>query len=200
MKILKLHRLSPFLSFTVKDSPLKMWLKQQDVDSAYELIQNDTFVNEFIEDLNREVKNEDYVTQLLIDWFKLFSEGYKKWSKIADQIINLFGGNVMSSRKGINPILDAWSVGRFECVQYVIERRLVSRWDLLVDKLGKNIIHYACEHNDYVIVKNIVKNINNNLNSNTILNSLLMKRWCVNGFIPRHYSDPHRAIWKYITR
>ena len=78
LKILKLQRLSPFISFSVKDSPLKMCLRQQDVESAYELMQNDMFVNEFLEDLNREPMNEDYITQLLIDCFKLFSEGFKK--------------------------------------------------------------------------------------------------------------------------
>lgn len=106
----------------------------------------------------------------------------------------------MTSRKGINPILDSWSIGRFEWVQYVIEKRLVNRWDLLIDKLGKNIIHYAWEHNDYNIVKCIVKDISKNLDSNKTLNNLLLKRCIMNGFIPRHYSDPHRAIWKYITR
>lgn len=77
LKVLKSNRLSPFLSFTVKDSPLKMWLKQQDLDSSFELIQNDNFVNEFIEELTRDEKSDEYVTQLLIDWFKLFNEGYK---------------------------------------------------------------------------------------------------------------------------
>lgn len=77
LRALKLERQSPFLSFTIKNSPLKMWLKQQDIDSSFELIQNDNFVSEFIEELLQDDKNQEYVTQLLIDCFKLFNEGYK---------------------------------------------------------------------------------------------------------------------------
>ena len=59
LHLLKGHKQSPFLSFNVRDSPLKMCLRQQDLDSAYELVKNDEFVNEFLDELPNERKGQD---------------------------------------------------------------------------------------------------------------------------------------------
>lgn len=141
------------VSFNVKDSPLKICLDQNDIDTSHILIKNDLFVNEFLAALCLEVRKEEYLSQLLIGWFKLFFDNFKKASEVADVIISVFGGDVLKSKNGINPILEAWSQNRFRWLEYVIERGLVKRWDKLIDKLGKNIFHYACEWNEYVVIK-----------------------------------------------
>jgi hypothetical protein len=51
IKMLKEQHLSPMKSFNAKDSPLRLCLKQQDLDSAYELINNDLYVSDYLEAL-----------------------------------------------------------------------------------------------------------------------------------------------------
>jgi hypothetical protein len=59
LHLLKGHKQSPFLSFNFRDSPLKICQRQQDLDSAYELVKNDEFVNEFLGKLPNEHKGQD---------------------------------------------------------------------------------------------------------------------------------------------
>jgi hypothetical protein len=101
---------------------------------------------------------------------------------------------VANFRKGVNPILEACSEGKFQCLQYVIERQLFYRWDKLVDKVGKNIFHYASEQNEYKVVKTIVKHVINNKISYDCLQNLIFCKCHVQCFIPKLYADPHRAI------
>lgn len=131
--------------------------------------------------------------------FPLFYDNYKKCSAIADIVIKCFGGDVSSYHKGVNPILESCSEGKFQCLQYVIEKELFYDWDKLKDKVGKNIFHYASEQNEYKVVKIIVKNIVDNDTSSECLKNLIFSRCHVQGFLPKLYADPHRAICKYFA-
>lgn len=116
-------------------------------------------MNEFLDEAANDIRKDEYVTQMLIDCFQLFGDGYKKCSLVADSLITIFGGNVLAFRLGRNPILEACSIGRFQCLHYVIQNKLITRWDKLIDSSGKNIFHYASEHNEYQVVREIVMHI-----------------------------------------
>jgi ankyrin repeat protein len=199
IKMLKEQQLSPMISFSAKDSPLKLCLIQKDLDSAYELINNDLYVSDFLDAIRLDLRADEYVTRLLIELFPLFVDNHKKCSAIADVIIKCFGGDVSNYHKGVNPILEACSEGRFQCLQYVIDRELILDWDKLKDKVGKNIFHYASEQNEYKVVKIIVKQIIDNDISYECLQNLIFCRCHIQGFIPKLYADPHRAICKYFA-
>lgn len=200
LKILNENNLSPMASFSARYSPLLICLEQNDIDTSHILIENDLFVSDFLAVLSLEARKEEYLSKILIWLFKLFFENYNKAVKVADTIIDIFGGNVLQSRKGINPILEAWSEGRFQWVSYVIEKGVVIQWDKLVDQLGKNIFHYACECNEYGVIKKIIQHIfKNNDTPYECLSNLIYKHCAVQGLPPKLYADPHRVIWKYLV-
>ena len=80
-------------------------------------------------------------------------------------------------------------------MSYVIEKGVVIQWDKLVDQLGKNIFHYACECNEYGVIKKIIQHIfKNNDTPYECLSNLIYKHCAVQGLPPKLYADPHRVI------
>jgi ankyrin repeat protein len=196
--VLKDNHTSPFLSFSIDNSPLKLWLRQQDVDSSFELIKNNEFVNDFMDEMQNNEHADEYITQLLIEWFGLFHLSYDKCEKISHSIITLFGGNVLNFRRGANPILESWRNGKFNCIEFLWVYNLVEDWDKITDDLGKNVFHYAWEHNEVDVVKLIIKYIKRSNPEEIILYNLIFKQ-DHDGLIPRHYADPHRPIAKFLN-
>ncbi|CAI2368142.1 unnamed protein product [Moneuplotes crassus] len=200
LKIMQEKGVSAMQSFGLMESSLKICLDKGDLDCAHMLVKDNTFIADLLNQIDEDYKRTRCTHYLLISCFKVYGKSPIKAADITDVILNILGGDVLSTLDDTTPILEACRVSKFSCVKYILEKKLVDNWQELVDQFGKNIFHYTCEFDEFDLTKNIIEDIMINQDPYKALGSMILKHCSSQGLTPKLYADPHRVICKYIVK